>query len=202
MWKTIWSPGRQEVEVEERMRVRDPVPGEHGVARLARHRGSGPVTGAVVDDRQRDAFEDRVQQTDLRDLDAADLDDRRRPRRGRRAAASGCGSFARSTVVRGARASSRCAGRAWSTATSSGESSAERGRRRGSSTAAVVSAAAIDDAERAEQLRSIASSSCRRHPGRLSDPQSPSSSSTTSTDASTAGRASICAIARFGSFNP
>ena len=118
--------GREQVEVQERMRVRDPVTGEHGVAALARHRRSGPVPGPVVDHGERDAFEDRVHEPDLRDLDRADLDDRRRRVRvgGRRHRAAASlrrrgGRGRRRSCVRRARG-----GRRSSSARSSGESSA------------------------------------------------------------------------------
>ena len=102
--------GRELVEVEERMGVRHAVPGEHGVAALSRHRAEpGQWPGPVVEHRQPDAFEDRVHETDLRDLDRPDLHDRhvgvrigRRRLRMRQLRAVVVVGFASIVVVRGA----------------------------------------------------------------------------------------------------
>src|SRR4051794_15439274 len=58
--------GYEQVEIQERMTVRDPVAREHGVPNLARERASRPMAGTVINDRERDALVNRGQLADLR----------------------------------------------------------------------------------------------------------------------------------------
>ena len=166
------------------MRVRDAVAGEHRVAALARHRASRASDPAVVDHRQRDAFEDRVHEPDLRDLDRADLDDRH-VRVGVGGRRLGCGSLPSVVVVvgcvRGRRGRRGVVG--VSTAASRPRACRpsvidERGGERGRD----------HDAERARRTRSIAS---LRHRTVFRLTQSRALPAPRRRRASTAGRASI-----------
>ncbi len=74
--RMISSPGCQLGDAEERLGVGGAVAGEHDVAPGPERGGPGPVRRAGVDDHLLDALVDDLVDTDLRDLDPAELDER------------------------------------------------------------------------------------------------------------------------------
>ena len=184
--------------------MRHPVPGEHRVADAGpASRRSGPVPGAVVDDRERRRL-------------------RRSGARGRSSGSRSCRSAMIGTSAYGSDGGGiglrQLDASSWSSAcgvvggassagasSSSGESSASA---RVSSPSRRRPRASMRRGERESDRRSR--DRCRaarsRRPCRrahsASRTHSPSSASTVSTSASTAGRGSTSAIARFGSFSP